>query len=196
MAAEEIKIQYFHTEKGYLAATRLFFLSSPKLLIRIAIFWLIVVMAGVMLPVVVEDFPFWVPVALALLLTAFVLYNIFGHAPTKYFRGDPKFRDKYEVTVSDEGIAIKTSQIDSKMAWSLYTRVVEGKDLFLLKYGKDLPMVTIIPKSAFKDELQEQAFRDVLKRHISHYTTFGRISSGSTNEQPYKPSSLNPPDWR
>ena len=196
MSDQEIKIQYFVTERAYLSASRLYLLSSPNLLIRIAIFCVLVLMVGLMFAIVIEDFPFWAPIALALLLATSLLYNIFLQAPTRYFRGDAKFRDKYELTLSEEGIAVKTQQIDSKMAWSLYTKVVEGKDLFVLIYGKQLPMITMIPKSAFKDELQEQAFRTLVRRHISHYTRFGRVGSSHTSEPSYEPRSLNPPDWR
>jgi len=196
MTDQEIKIEYFHTEKEYLAATRLYLLSSSNLLIRIGIFCVLLMVGGLMVGIVIEDFPLWAPIAFALLLATSLLYNTLVQAPTKYFRGDAKFRDKHELTASDEGIGIKTPQIDAKIAWTLYTRVVEGKDLFLLMYGKDLPTMTLIPKRAFKNSQQEQEFLNLARRHISHYTRFGHGNSRRIEESSYKPNSLNPPDWR
>ena len=193
---QELKIEYFHTEAEYVSAARLYLFSSPGILVRMAVFFALLMLGVATLTILVGDFPLWASILLAVLVEASLLYNILVRAPVQYFRGDGKFRDKFEVTFSDEGIAVKTNQIDSKLAWSLYTKVVEGADQYLLIYGKELRMITIIPKKAFANQIQEDAFRNLVKRHISEYSRFGRIGSRSKSETEYQPTSLNPPDWR
>jgi hypothetical protein len=63
---------------------------------------------------------------------AALLYNVFVALPRKYFRGNANFRDKYQITFSDDGLHVRTSQIDSKQGWGLYTKAFEGHDMYLL----------------------------------------------------------------
>jgi YcxB-like protein len=196
MSAEEVKIEYFYTEPEYLAASRLYLLGSPSLLGRIAVLFAMILGAAVWLMFLVADFPFWTIIPLVLLLEASLLYNIVVVAPRRFFRGDGKFRDKYHVTFSDDGITVKTTQVDSKLAWSLYTKVIEGAGMYLLVYGKETRMMTMVPKRAFQNRIQEDAFRSLIRRHISDHTRLVGTNSRVADEPEYKPSSLNPPDWR
>jgi len=81
---------------------------------------------------------------LAVLVEASLLYNILVRAPVHIFVVTESSATSNEVTFSDEALPLRTNQIDSKLAWSLYTRVVEGADQYLLIYGKELRMITII----------------------------------------------------
>ena len=125
-----------------------------------------------------------------------LLYNVLVKVPRQYFRGDPKFRDQYEMIFSDEGISLKTRQIDSKLAWSLYTRVIEEQSLYLLIYGKDIRTMTLIPKRVFQNKAQETAFRELLKIRIADSPLSQMSFDTDKEESEYQPSSLNPPDWR
>ena len=196
MSSPEIKIEYLYTEPEYLAATRLYILSSPEIVARVAVLFALVMAVCLMLTFLVGDFPFWTTIILTLIVEAFLLYNVFILAPRKYFRGDGKFRDKYQVTFSDDGIAVKTANIDSKLSWSLYTRVVEGAGMYLLIYGKETRMMTMVPKRAFQNRMQEDAFRELLGRHLRDHTTMRQLKPGSKSEPEYTPTSLDPPDWR
>ncbi len=196
MSGQEIKIEYLYTEPEYLAATRLYLLSSPTIVVRLTVLFVLVMAGALMLTFLIGDFPFWTTILLTLLVEASLLYSILVVGPRRYFRGDGKFRDKYEVTFSDDGIAVKTKHIDSKLAWSLYTRVIEGAGMYLLVYGKETRMMTLVPKRAFQNRMQEDAFRELLARHIRDHTTVRGIKATTESEPEYTPSSLNPPDWR
>jgi len=195
MSGQEIKIEYLYTEPEYLAATRLYFLSSPAIVGRLAVLFALIMAVSLILTFLI-DFPLWTTILVTLVVEAFLLYAVVLEGPRKYFRGDGKFRDKYEVTFSDDGIAVKTKNIDSKLSWSLYTRVVEGAGMYLLIYGKETRMMTMVPKRAFQNRLQEDAFRELLARHIRDHTTMRRLKPGNESEPEYTPSSLDPPDWR
>jgi hypothetical protein len=194
MKESEVTVEYQYTEAEYLAANRLLFFSHPHLFVRLIVFGLLLLVAAMMLSVVVTDlFPLWAIIAFVMLLEGGLFYNLLVRMPRTYFRGDGKFRDKYEITFSDEAIMVKTSQIDSKLAWSLYTRVLEGPDMYLLIYGKDVRMMTAVPKRAFKNSDQENQFRELVARHIADHKGLKQISPP---ENEYRPTSFTPPDWR
>ena len=194
MSESEIKLEYQHTEAEYIASSRLLFLSQPELIVRLIVLGLLLFFAVVVFGILVTDFlPIWAMIAFVLLFEGALAYNLLVRLPRTYFRGDGKFRDQYEVTFSDECIRVKTSQIDSKLAWSLYTKVLEGRDMYLLVYGRDLRMMTAIPKRAFTNKEQENKFRELIKRHITDHKSMKQLPPG---ESDYTPPSLTPPDWR
>jgi hypothetical protein len=194
MSQPEVKLEYEYTEAEYLAANRLFFLSSPNLLGRLIAFGLLLGAGAVLISFLLTDWLILFPAVLfVFLFEAALFYNVLVTTPRKYFRGDAKFRDRYELTFSDEGVKLKTSQVDSKMAWSLYTRVVEGSDMYLLFYGKDTRMMTTVPKRVFSSTDQEQLFRELITRHITDHSGLKQMAP---EESEYRPKSLTPPDWR
>jgi YcxB-like protein len=189
------RIEFTYTEADYLAASRLFFFRSPEVLIRLIVSFILLLIGAVLITALVSDFPVGAAIALTLLVEAALLYNVLVRAPQQFFRGDGKFRDKYEMTFSDEGLSIKTRQIDSKLAWSLYTKVLEAPNFYLLVYGKEIRMMTMVPKRAFRSQLQENAFRELVARHIATRTTLDKGGKSSQIETEYQPPS-SPPDWR
>lgn len=196
MDNKQIKLEFHYSEDEYLAASRLYLFHSSTSLIRLVLFFVLVTGLLLMLPLLFDvDLPVWAILSLTALVEGALLYNIFVKAPRRYFRGDPKFRDQYEMIFSDEGISLKTRQIDSKLAWSLYTRVIEGQSLFLLIYGKDVRTMTLIPKRVFQNKAQETAFRELLKIRIAD-SSLRQMGIDTDKESEYQPSSLNPPDWR
>lgn len=143
--------------------------------------------------IITESFVFVAGLAFVALLEGALFYNVLVTLPRKYFRGDAKFRDRYELTFSDEGIKVKTPQIDSKLAWSLYTKVIEGRDMYVLIYGNETRTMTAVPKRAFVNEDQENRFRELITRHIHDHSGLKHFAP---SEPEYKPKSLTPPDWR
>jgi len=164
---EEIKLDFSYSEGEYLAASRLFFFRSIEMVVRLTLFSLLIAAGFILLSFLVDDFPLWVSLAGMILFEGAILYGILIALPRRYFRGDPKFRDKWEFSFSEQGLLVKTEQIDSRLAWSLYTGVIEGAKVFLLIYGKDLRTMTLVPKRAFKNLAQENAFRELVTRQIT-----------------------------
>jgi hypothetical protein len=196
MDNKQIKLDFHYSEAEYVAANRLYLLHSTTSLVRLVLFFVLVTGLLLMLPLLFDvDIPVWAILSLTAVVEGALLYNVLVKAPRQYFRGDPKFREQYEMIFSDAGISLKTRQIDSKLAWSLYTRVIEGQSLYLLIYGKDIRTMTLIPKRVFQNKAQETAFRELLKTRIAD-SSLSQVSFDTDKESEYQPSSLNPPDWR
>src|ERR1041385_5314141 len=193
MSQPEVKLEYQYSEPEYLAASRLLYSNSPNIIARLTVFGLLLGAAVILLSFLTDSWIIIPGLVFVVLLEIALFYNVFVNTPRKYFRGDGKFRDRYELTFSDEGVQVKTSQIDSKMAWSLYTKFVEGRDMYLLLYGKDTRMMTAVPKRVFSSNDQEQLFRELVTRHITDHAGLKPMPPG---ESEYKPKSLTPPDWR
>jgi len=194
MSEPVVKIEYQLTESEYLAVNRLVFFQSREGLIRMGVFCALALLGAFLMNMILVDmFALWGLIAVVLVFDVFIFYNALVILPRKYYRGDPKFREKYHVTFSDEGVFVKTFQIDSKLAWSLYTKVIEGSDMYLLVYGKDTRMVNAVPKRAFRSRDEEIQFRALVTRHITDSPGFKNIPA---EDREYKPQSLTPPDWR
>ena len=194
MTESKIAIEYQLTEPEYLAATRLLFFQSRQGMIRLVVVCALALVAALMMSMFLADmFALVATLILVILFDIFLFYNALVTIPRQYYRGDPKFREKYQVTFSDECVVVRTFQIDSKLAWSLYTKVIEGREMYLLMYGKDLRMMTAVPKRAFKSTDEEMRFRALVSRHIKDSPGFQNIPA---EHRDYTPRSLTPPDWR
>ena len=71
--------------------------------------------------------------------------------PRRRFRGDPKYRDEYDLKFSDAGMEFKTPHVSASLQWSLYTRVIENDRFYIMVYGRDIHSLSIIPKRAFRE---------------------------------------------
>jgi len=188
---DKVELRYSLTESEYLSAVRHYFVRGTGLLARLIVFYGLIC-AGMLLLNVLLDFafPLWAVLALLVLIGIAVFRAYLVDLPRRYFRSDPKFRSEYYLTFSDAGIKFKTQDVDSSIAWTLYTSVVESKDFYYLVYGKALPSLTILPKRAFRDRKEESAFRQMLHRHVDQTLKLGE------GESDYFPVSSQPPDWR
>jgi hypothetical protein len=194
MSESEVQVEYQYSEAEYLAANRLFFFKSSNAVLRLAVFCALAFLFAVVFSLVFADlFPLWASLSIVALFLGVLFYNVLWGLPRKYFRKNRSFREKYQITFSDEGVHVKTSQIDSKLGWGLYTKVFENPDMYLLVYGTDIRMMTTVPKRSFKSSDQEYLFRQLVARHITNNSGLKQVPS---QEGEYKPPSLTPPDWR
>ena len=126
----------------------------------------------------------------------FALHRARLRLTRRCFRGDHRLRHGLTLTFTDDYVQLQGPEYDSKQGWKLYTDVREGRDSYVLVYGKDIRMMTIVPKRAFKNEQQERAFRGLLARHFDRQLGVEQRGEIKTAEDDYRPSSLQPPDWR
>ena len=190
---ETVQLDFQLTEKEYIAAIRLYVLHSTELWLRLVILY-VLLSAGFVLLTVLSGFvlPIWAVVALLGLVGVSLGQGYLYDRPRRYFRGDPKFREEYHLTFSDSGIEFRTESISASLAWSMYTHVIENDKFYLTVYGRDLHMVSIIPKRAFVSGKQEATFREMLRRHIDSSL---KLSDSERERTEYLPPS-SPPDWR
>lgn len=188
---DRVQLCFSYTEKEYLSAVRFYFFHSTETLVRIIVCF-VLVSAGLLLLNVVLDFllPLWAIVLMILGVGVAWFHAYLVDLPRRYFRGDPKFRAEYDLTFTDAGIQFKTQDINSSIAWSLYTRVIENDRFYIMIYGKNIPSLSIIPKRAFPTSKEEILFRQMLRRHVDQTL---KLSDG---EREYVPVSFQAPDWR
>lgn len=189
---DSVQLRFKYDEKEFLAATRLYFWHSKEVVARLIVVYVLFA-AGFLLLNSLLDFP--IPLWIMLILIALVglgwFHGVVIDLPRARFRGDPKFRDEYNLIFTEAGIEFKTQNLDAKFAWSFYTGVLENDSFYLLVYGKNINSLSILPKRAFQDSKQEAIFRQMLRRHIDSTL---KVSEGEQAE--YVPRSLEPPDWR
>ena len=191
---ETVTLTFRHTEEEYLAAARVYFWHSKELLVRLII-GCVLISIGLLLFTRLLNFalPLWFMVILMFLVGMALYHGYLIDLPRRIFRGDPKFREEYNLTCSDDGVALKTQNINSSINWNFYTSVIENDKFYLLIYGKNLPSFSLLPKRAFRNTEDERTFRELLRRHVDPKL---KLSAGDRETKDYVPRSLQPPDWR
>jgi hypothetical protein len=111
------------------------------------------------------DSPWWgmALVFLAAVLAA-VLIIALGIVPRMVFRGEPKFRDEYSLTFSENGIHFQTAHINSQLEWSMYIRALVDAHSFVLYHGRR--SFTVVPKRVFKNPEHLEAFERLMAEKI------------------------------
>jgi hypothetical protein len=194
---ESIELSFKYSEEEYVSAVRLYLLKGKETLVRLGITFACLCLALILLFSLLDlALPLWFTISPLVLIGIALFHALFVRLPRRHFRGNPKFRDKYSLTFSDQGIRFKTKSIDSSVAWDLYTDVIENERFYLLIYGKNIASFSIVPKRSFRDSTQEATFREMLGRHIVLKPPVKKIPEESAGESEYTPKSFEPPDWR
>lgn len=190
-SGQSVQLSFRHTEQEYLAAVRYYVWHSKELLLRMIIVYVLVSSGMVLLlQLFGSPFPLWVVIAFIVLAGVALFQGYLVDLPRRYFRGDPKFRDEYNLTFTDAGIEFRTTHLNASLAWSLYTDVIENDKFYILVYGKGIHSLSILPKRAFTGG-QETTFRQMLRRHVDHNL---QLSAAERERHEYFPPA-QPPDW-
>ena len=190
-SGQSVQLSFRHTEQEYLAAVRYYVWHSKELLLRMIIVYVLVSTGMVLLlQLFGSPFPLWVVIAFIVLAGVALFQGYLVDLPRRYFRGDPKFRDEYNLTFTDAGIEFRTTHLNASLAWSLYTDVIEIDKFYILVYGKGIHSLSILPKRAFTGG-QETTFRQMLRRHVDHNL---QLSAAERERHEYFPPA-QPPDW-
>lgn len=102
-------------------------------------------------------------------ILAVMLIAVFLIIPPLVFRREPKLRDQYSLTFSEEGIHFNTAHIDSDLEWTLYTRALVDPNCYILYHSAR--HFTVIPKRVFQDIDQQSEFEHLLTRKIPNIVT-------------------------
>ena len=190
---DAVQISFRFDEKEYLAATRFYFWHSRELVAALIALYVLFAICLLVLNVLLDFIlPMWSVVAFICLAAVAWFHGYVIDRPRAYFRGDPKFRDEYTLIFTDAGVEFKTENIQARIAWSFYTRVIENDSFYIMVYGKNIHSLSVLPKRAFRDSQQEATFRQMLRRHLDPKL---KLAEGELATE-YIPQSLNPPDWR
>lgn len=93
-------------------------------------------------------------------------YSYFLH-PWRYCKGfadEPSFVGEVEMVVSDDCLHGANANVDCRYEWSMFTRCIEGRELFVLRIGKKHTMT--IPKGAFESAEDMARFREILASKV------------------------------
>ena len=190
---ESVHLRFHHTEKEYLEAVRLYFWHSKELSGRLIVSFVLFATGMLLLQSLVSVWlPLWATLAFIFLAGLGWFHGYVIDVPRRRFRGDPKFRDEYDLTFSDAGMEFKTAHVSASLQWSLYTRVIENDRFYIMVYGRDIHSLSILPKRVFRDKEQEVTFRKLLRRNLDPNL---KLTPGE-HETQYVPAGLEPPDWR
>jgi len=162
--SESVSLLFRYEESDYVRAMRAHY--SSRLRVRLDIVASIVV---ALLAVYFWRSPDYHWLSLVCLVASFVLVFILFAAfiviPPFAFRSEPKFRDDYSLTFSQDGIHFRTAHIDSQLQWSMYSRALIDEHSYVLYYGSR--QFTVIPKRVFQNPEQQQLFEQLLTHHVS-----------------------------
>ena len=192
---QPIQLRFTYTEAEYLTAARLLILGETTTVVRMGAFFVMVLFGAIALTIIGDFFfPIWTIVLLGLVFPAALLYITLVETPRKYFRSNLQTRGEYQLTFSTDGVWVQTVGIDSKLAWNLYTRLLENDSMYVIVYGKDARMMTAVPKRVFKSANEELEFRNLVRQHVANRLPPSNTSM-ETKVPEFKPGS-QPPDWR
>ena len=105
----------------------------------------------------------WLLVTLGAILLALVAYAIFL-LPKMIYNSQPKLKNEYRLSFSDDGIGFKTDGIDSTLQWSLYQSWLSDNDFYVMYHGKrDL---SVIPRRALVSDDDDSRLREMLENNI------------------------------
>jgi len=192
--SDAVNLHFKYTEEEWMAASRLYVLRQPRILLRLGVGFLLFSLAVAILAALNDAILPFIFLSLITVLIAFA-WAIFFALPRQRFRNDPRFRDEFFLEFAENEIRFKTPHLESKYDWSLYTGVIENERFYVLIYGKD--MITAIPKRALKTPAQETLFRDMLRRKIMNTSDSRWLKERPSNQlqEAYVPPA-EPPDWR
>jgi len=150
-------------ERDYVRAQRAHYAAHPRLRFDIGV---TVVLAGIGIALLRSPILHWLGLACIAVSAAFALMLIaaFTVIPSLAFRWEPKFRDDYSLTFSPEDIHFRTTHIDSRLQWGMYSRALIDAHSYILYYGSR--QFTVIPKRAFQSAGQQQEFERLLAEHV------------------------------
>jgi YcxB-like protein len=104
----------------------------------------------------------WLLLGAGVVLLAMVGYALFV-LPNMIYQSQPKLKDQYSLTFSDDGIAFKTINIDATLQWSFYHSWLFDDDFYIMYHGRrDL---SVIPRRSLTDG-DDLHLRELLTKNV------------------------------
>jgi len=159
---DSISVTFTYAASEYVRAIRRHYWAMLRV-IRSLIIAVVAVVGGILLVGFTDtDWIGYCLVVVGMVLLAMTFFALFV-LPRRIYRSDPKLRNQYALTFSDDAIHFKTLDIDSTLQWSLYHSWSLDDEFYVLYHGKrDL---TVIPKRTLSDR-DDELFRGMLRRQI------------------------------
>jgi hypothetical protein len=159
-----INLQFRYNEEDYIPALRRYLLRAPKF---IALFTFLYLLTIAFLRVLYGtdvrlDTTSFLVYSIALLLGFIAL--LFYVLPHQRYRHSFKAVEEQRFHIAEQGIFYETDHANGVLPWRRCTKVMEGKRFYLFEH--EHRRITVIPKRVFKDRLEENEFREILKSKL------------------------------
>jgi len=163
MPESPIEIVFTFTREEYIRAIRRHY-STRMHVIRDVIGGLVAIAAGVcFLRWGNYAVLGWFPLIAGLILLAIVAYVLLL-LPALIYRSDPKLKNEYRLSFSEEEIRFQTDDINSVLKWPLYHSWIDDDDFYILYHGKR--NLSVIPRRAFSSAEDDARFAKLLTQKI------------------------------
>ena len=106
----------------------------------------------------------WGPWLIVFFVFWFFIYRYLRGAPRRSWDAQPQLRLPQCLEQTDRGLRFVDEQSTVDYAWSAFPRYAEGRNLFILLVSQ--VGFHMVPKRAFADAAQLDAFRALLARHV------------------------------
>jgi hypothetical protein len=170
VANSTVSLSFRYSESDYVRALRAHYASHMRIWLDIVVV-VVVGIAGAYLWRLPGSR--WISIGFIAVsgIFALMLLAAFVIIPPLAFRREPKFRDEYSLTFSNEGIHFNTAHIDSHLQWCMYSSALVDAHSYVLYYGTR--SFTVVPKRVFQGADQKSAFEELLVQHVPKIITKG-----------------------
>ena len=160
---DRVDLSFHYTEQDYVRAMRSHYRRRLRLPLDIAV----IVIGSAIAAYQFRSGSQWLGTAVIALCALFaaILVAAFTVIPRIAFRRQPKFRDDYSLSFSEQGIHFRTTHIDSELQWAMYSHALVDAHSFILYYGPN--QFSVIPRRVFQDDRQRQTFERLLAQHVA-----------------------------
>jgi len=159
---DTIQINYEPEKKDYIHASRVLALKAPTFLILAGIILVAMVASAVILLLPSLRQTNWQRIAIVVLLVGvfYVTYYLLfiPLQMSKAYKNNPNLQVERQITLSEEKLLMKIGEKSTELDWDHVQKVVESKDLYLIIYRGQNQVYPLLPKRAFVDPDEENAF--------------------------------------
>jgi YcxB-like protein len=159
-----ISLKVNYKEEDYIPALRTYLLRKPKF---IALFTFLYLLTIAFLRVLLGGgAPFELDLFLLYSITTLLCFVglLFYVLPHQRYRHSFKSVEEHRFHIAEQGIFYETDYANGVLPWRRCTKLLERKHFYLFEH--DRRRITVIPKRVFKDRLEENEFREILKSKL------------------------------
>jgi len=92
---------------------------------------------------------------------------LYFYIPHRNFINSPKLHEEYLLIFSPDEIIFRTSGIDSRLKWDIYSALWESGDFyFLVQASRNY---TLVPKRVFKDSGEREIFKSLAAKAVKNF---------------------------
>jgi len=160
---DTINLRFQYTKEEYTKAWRIFYLGVNNIRKHQLIIFGIGGMVVGMGLYITQNLLLVLISALVLGVAGCRVFDYFK-TPLDQFKYSGNYFGEFDITISIDGIIVKTAENTSESTWDAYNEIWESNNYFFLL--RALHVYTILPKRAFADEGEAEAFKAIAAEHL------------------------------